>query len=100
MYLATSNSLASFHFEYLLGETNCSVSSTDLHDVIWNCLQATEISEMVEKYWMNKANGFHGRAQFPNCMCSVEGTHVRIKMPPGSESIFYNYSNSVFCFWL
>jgi len=37
------------------------------------------------------ANDFYRRTQFPNCIGAVDGKHVRIKMPTGSGSLFYNY---------
>ena len=52
--LATGNSFASFYFEYLLGETAFRKISRDLRNVIWNCLQATEISERQKKFGWKK----------------------------------------------
>ena len=42
---------------------------------------------------MNKANGFHRRTKFPNCVGAADGTHIGIKMPSGSGSLFYNYKH-------
>jgi len=46
-----------------------------------------------EDVWVNTANDFHRRTQFPNCMCAVDAKHVRIWMPSGSRALFYNYKH-------
>jgi len=43
--------------------------------------------------WTNITNDFYRRTQFPNCIGAVDEKHVRIKMPTGSGSPFYNYKH-------
>jgi len=87
-YLATGDSFASLHFEYLLGETAVWETVRDCCNGIWNCLKATEMLEKTENDWVHTANDFYRRTQFPNCIGAVEGKHVRIKIPTGSGSLF------------
>ena len=49
--------------------------------------------EKTENDWVNTANDFYRRTQFPNCIGAVDGKHVRIKMPTGSGSLFYNHKH-------
>ena len=49
--------------------------------------------EKKEDDWKNIANDFYQRKQFPNCIGAVDGKHIRIKMPAGSGSLFYNYKH-------
>ena len=49
--------------------------------------------EKTENDWVNIANDFYRRTQFPNCIGAVGGKHVRIKMPAGSGSLFYKYKH-------
>ena len=49
--------------------------------------------EKTENDWVNIANDFYRRTQFPNCIDAVDGKHVRIKMPTDSGSQFYNYKH-------
>ena len=49
--------------------------------------------EKAEDVWVKIANDFYRRTQFPNCIGAVDGKHVRIKMPTGSGSLFYNYKH-------
>lgn len=43
--------------------------------------------------WKNIANDFYQRTQFTSCIGAVDGKHIRIKMPAGSGSLFYNYKH-------
>ena len=47
--------------------------------------------EPTEEEWKTIAETFEKRAQFPNCIGAVDGKHVRIKQPPHSGSLYYNY---------
>jgi len=49
--------------------------------------------EKMENDWVNIANDFYRRTQFPNCTVAVDGKHIRIKMPTCSVSLFYNYKH-------
>jgi len=49
--------------------------------------------EKTENDWVNTANDFYLRTQFPYCIDALDGKHVRIKMPMGSGSLFYNYKH-------
>jgi hypothetical protein len=66
-------------FEYLPGETTVQEIVRDLCNSIWNCLKTTEMPEKTKDNWMNIANDFYLRMQFPNCIGAVDGKHVHIK---------------------
>ena len=51
------------------------------------------MTEKKENNWVNIANDFYRRTQFPNCIGAVDGKHIRIKIPTGSGSLFYNYKH-------
>jgi hypothetical protein len=87
-FLATGNSFGSIHFEYLLGETTVREIVKDCCSSIWNCPKATAMPEETENAWVNTANDFYRRTQFPKCIGAADGKHVRIKMPTGSGSLF------------
>lgn len=38
-----------------------------------------------------KAREYNKRWNFPNCVGAIDGKHVRIKCPPKSASLYYNY---------
>lgn len=37
------------------------------------------------------AEGFANKWQFPHCLSCIDGKHIRIKCPPQSGTLFYNY---------
>ena len=37
------------------------------------------------------AAGFKNQLDFPNCIGAIDGRHCRIKIPPNSGSLFWNY---------
>ena len=86
------NSFASLH-ENLLGGTTVWEIVKDCCNSIWNCMKATKMPEKMEDNWVNIANDFYRRTQFPNCIGAVDGKHIRIKVPTGSGSLFYSYKH-------
>jgi hypothetical protein len=51
--------------------------------------------------WMNIANDFYRKTQFPNFIGAVDGKHIRIKMPTKSGYLLFNYNtSSQFYSWL
>jgi hypothetical protein len=48
--------------------------------------------EKTECDWVNIAKDFYRKTQFPSCTGTVEGKHIRRKMPTGSVSLLYEYN--------
>lgn len=44
-----------------------------------------------KEMWMNIANDFYTKFNFPLCLGAIDGKHIRIKKPNKSGSKFYNY---------
>ena len=44
-----------------------------------------------EQEWINVAQGFEERWDFPNCMGALDGKHIAVVPPPRSGSLFHNY---------
>ncbi|XP_075707213.1 uncharacterized protein LOC142741762 [Rhinoderma darwinii] len=88
---ATGNSFASLHFEFLLG---CSTISQIIRltcEVIWQRLRAAVMPQPKAEDWLRIAEGFYQSAQFPNCVGALDGKHIRVKKPPHSGSLYFNY---------
>lgn len=51
--------------------------------------------EPTENDFKKIAQSFWDRWQFPNCIGSIDGKHVRIKKPSKSDSMYYCYKS--FC---
>lgn len=60
---------------------------------VWNNLKDTYLPEPSEEKWLEIAEGFKKRANFPNCIGAVDGKHIRIIKPNHSGSVNYNYKH-------
>ncbi|XP_044154521.1 uncharacterized protein LOC122941374 [Bufo gargarizans] len=60
-------------------------------DVIWQRLREAVMPEPKAEDWIQIADGFYGDAQFPNCIGALDGKHIRVRKPPHSGSLYYNY---------
>lgn len=47
-----------------------------------------------EKEWLKIAAEFEDKWQFPHCLGAVDGKHIKIIIPGGSGSFFWNYKGS------
>lgn len=59
-------------------------------DAICRALRST-IPEPSHEAFLDVANGFNTRWNFPNCVGAIDGKHVSIKAPSNAGSVFYNY---------
>lgn len=41
--------------------------------------------------WVDTANKYHEKWNFPNCVGSIDGKHIAIRCPPDASSLFFNY---------
>ena len=44
-----------------------------------------------EEMWLNIADQFYEKTNFPNCVGAVDGKHIRIRAPNRSGSQYFNY---------
>jgi len=58
---------------------------------IWTALQAQHMLSSTEEIFQEIAKDFNIRWNFPNCVGSIDGKHIRIKCPPNSGSHYFNY---------
>ncbi|XP_060881937.1 uncharacterized protein LOC132953562 [Metopolophium dirhodum] len=62
-------------------------------EVLWTILQPKEIVVPTMQDWLDIAEGFYSKTQFPNCVGAVDGKHIRLECPPKSGTLYYNYKH-------
>jgi hypothetical protein len=63
----------------------------DVCKAIWCTLKNKHMPTPTVEKFKKIANEFYEKWDFPNCVGSVDGKHIRIKCPKNSGSMFYNY---------
>ncbi|XP_063241738.1 uncharacterized protein LOC134541921 isoform X3 [Bacillus rossius redtenbacheri] len=90
-YLATGSTYASLQLEYLVGKTTISKVVAETCQVTWDCLHCTEMPEPTVQQWIEIADNFYRKTNFPNCAGAVDGKHIRCIKPCRSGSKYFNY---------
>jgi len=49
--------------------------------VLWDELQPTEMAPPTVENWLEIAEGFYKKTQFPNCVGAVGGKHIWLQCP-------------------
>lgn len=63
--------------------------------ILWDVLQPKEMVNPTVENWLEIADGFFNKTQFPNCVGAVDGKHIRLKCPFNSGTQYFNYKQ--FC---
>ncbi|CAH1998873.1 unnamed protein product [Acanthoscelides obtectus] len=88
-YLASGCTFTDLHYSYRLGISTISNIVKRVCECIWSVLQAECIPKPTKENWKIIASKFENRANFPHCIGSVDGKHIRIINPLGS--MYFNY---------
>jgi len=75
-YLATGTNFLSLHFDFLMGVSTIAKVIHETCVVLWDELQPTEMTPPTEENWLEIAEGFYTKTQFPNCVRAVDGKHI------------------------
>lgn len=91
--MATGCSLEDLASSFKCGTSTASKIVQDVCRQIWDKLQPIHLPTPNKTMWQDIANKFKNKANFPNCLGSVDGKHIRIIHPPHSWSLFWNYKH-------
>lgn len=60
-------------------------------EALWTVLQPIHMAVPTEQNLRKVADQYWNLWEFPNCVGSIDGKHIRLKCPANSRSMFYNY---------
>lgn len=75
----------------LLGHSTVSKFIRKIYTAVWRDLHEECIPRFTREGWLENAELFFERANFPNCIGALDGKHVRSVQPDFSGSQFFNY---------
>ncbi|XP_038106892.1 FERM domain-containing protein 8 isoform X3 [Culex quinquefasciatus] len=83
-FLATGISYNAIHFSYRIGVSTAAEIVKETCRAIWNHLQPLHMPQPTEQSFLMVARGYWQLWDFPNCLGSIDGKHIRIQCPPQS----------------
>ncbi|XP_068089507.1 uncharacterized protein [Hyperolius riggenbachi] len=90
-FLASGHSYSSLHLEFRLGKSTIQGIVLSTCTLLWRKLQPIYMMFPDESKWMQVADLFWRRCNFPHCIGAIDGKHVRVVCPPCSGSRYFNY---------
>ena len=78
-------------YEFYIAKSTISEIVRETCRVIWSSLKDIEMPQPTEEMWLEIAETFYLKTNFPNSVGSVDGKHVRCRNPRKSGSLFFNY---------
>ena len=90
-FLASGNSYVSLMYLFRVAKNTISNFIPHVCEVITYVLKDYIKLPSTEEEWTEVADLFYKRWNFPNCLGAIDGKHCRIRVPPQTGSLFYNY---------
>ncbi|XP_023235748.1 uncharacterized protein LOC111635122 [Centruroides sculpturatus] len=78
-------------WDYNIGKCTARKIILEVCTAIWEELKPTYMASSSYPEWLQIANRFWEKWQFPLCLGAIDGKHIRIKAPPMSGSEFFNF---------
>ncbi|XP_065204101.1 uncharacterized protein LOC135834190 [Planococcus citri] len=90
-YLSTGQSFHSLAFTFRMGISTVRQIVYSTCQEIWETFSEIHLSLPTKEDFLRIADEFYRTWQYPNCLGSIDGKHIRIKCPGKSGSLFFNY---------
>lgn len=92
-YLATGTAFRQIAFNFRVSKTAVSTIVIEVCQAIWLTLRKKHMKKPTVANFENIANEFYEKWNFPHCIGSIDGKHIRVKCPSNSGSMYFNYKN-------
>lgn len=91
-YLASGDSYHSLGYAFNVGFNTISNFVPEVCAALYECFEEEAFPEMhhADK-WREIAQRFQDKWNMPHCMGALDGKHVRIKKPPNTGTLYFNY---------
>lgn len=90
-YLSTGMAFRQLAFSFRISKSSVAYIVIEVCKAVWNSLQKQHMPIPNPNSFKTIAKEFYDKWNFPNCVGSLDGKHVRLKCPSQSGSMFYNY---------
>ncbi|XP_014210599.1 uncharacterized protein LOC106640929 [Copidosoma floridanum] len=90
-FLITGASYKSLSLAFRIGASTISNIVRETMDSIWNVLCPIHMPIPTKTQFIKIAEQFYQKRSFPHCLGALDAKHIRIKCPPHSGSVYYNY---------
>lgn len=91
--MATGTNFAALQYEFYIAKSTIGVIVRETCQAIWSCLQETEMPDITKERWLEIAETFYKKTNFPNCVGAIDGKNIRCTNPKKSGSKYFNYKN-------
>lgn len=90
-FLAHGGSLVTLREAYRRGLSTVQKIIIETCDAIWETLSPVYLKVPDERNWLNIAQDFWNRWNFPNYIGVLDGKHIDFVAPPNAGSVYFNY---------
>ncbi|XP_066588128.1 uncharacterized protein [Prorops nasuta] len=90
-YLATGDTPLTIGLSFRVGESTVRSVVKEVCSILIKVLQPRYLPSLKEDDWKKIAKGYWSKWNLPNCVGAIDGKHIRIRCPPNSGSLYFNY---------
>nr|CAI5856878.1 unnamed protein product [Callosobruchus analis] len=80
-------------FTFRISKSSVASIVVEVCKTLWDSLQGIHMPVPTVRDFENVAAQYFNKWNFPNCLGSIDGKHIKLKCPSKSGSMFYNYKN-------
>ncbi|XP_026821629.1 uncharacterized protein LOC113560047 [Rhopalosiphum maidis] len=90
-YLSMGTNFAALHFDFSIGKSTINGIVKETCKILWSVLLEAEMPQPTKETWLQISDLFYKKTNFPNCLGTIDGKHIRCKNPNHAGSLFFNY---------